>query len=291
MGRMSTPFLAKLNEAVERNNSLVCVGLDPDPALMPLINGRGAADLRAEDVIEFNRKIIDATSDLVCCFKPNVAFFEAFGAIGHEILRGTLAGIPQDVPVIADAKRGDIGNSSAAYARAIFDELGCDAMTVNAYGGKDAIEPFLEYTDKGVIVWCRSSNPSAIDFQDLEVDYLGDQIPLWQAVAHKAREWNKSGNVGIVMGATYPDQLKEARELCPDMPILVPGIGSQEGNLRDAVLAGVDKQKNGIIVNASRSILYASRDKDYSLAARSAAAQLRENINRYREERPAFAEA
>jgi orotidine-5'-phosphate decarboxylase len=288
---MTTTFLAKLNEAVERNNSLVCVGLDPDPALMPLINGRGAADLRAEDVIEFNRKIIDATSDLVCCFKPNVAFFEAFGAIGNEILRGTLAGIPVDVPVIADAKRGDIGNSSAAYARAIFEELNCDAMTVNAYGGKDAIEPFLEYTDKGVIVWARSSNPSAIDFQDLEVDYLGDQMPLWQAVARKARDWNKNGNVGIVMGATYPDQLKEARELCPDMPILVPGIGAQDGSLRDAVLAGVDSQRNGIIVNASRSVLYASRDKDYATAARSAAAQLRENINRYREERPAFAEA
>jgi orotidine-5'-phosphate decarboxylase len=288
---MSMTFLAKLNEAVERTNSLVCVGLDPDPALMPLINGRGAHDLRAEDVIEFNRKIIDATSDLVCCFKPNVAFFEAFGSIGHEILRGTLAAVPQDVPVIADAKRGDIGNSSAAYARAIFDELGCDAMTVNGYGGKDAVEPFLEYTDKGVIIWCRSSNPSAIDFQDLEVDYLGRQMPLWQAVAHKAREWNRNGNVGIVMGATYPDQLKEARELCPDMPILVPGIGSQEGNLRDAVLAGVDSQKNGIIVNASRSVIYASRDSDYAMAARSAAAQLRDHINRYREERPALAEA
>ena len=291
MGRMSTSFLAKLNEAVERNNSLVCVGLDPDPALMPLVNGRGANEITTEDIIEFNRKIIEATADLVCCFKPNLAFFEAFGSDGSEILRRTLAAIPPDVPVIADAKRGDIGNSSAAYARAIFEQWNCDAMTVNAYGGRDAIEPFLEYTDKGVIVWCRSSNPSAIDFQDLEVDYLGEQMPLWQAVARKAREWNKNGNVGIVMGATYPEQLKEARELCPDMPILVPGIGNQEGNLRDAVLAGVNKNREGIIVNASRSVLYASRDKDYAMAARSAAAQLRENVNRYREERPAFAEA
>jgi orotidine-5'-phosphate decarboxylase len=291
MGRMSTTFLAKLNEAVERNNSLVCVGLDPDPALMPLVNGRGAGEITTEDIIEFNRKIIEATADLVCCFKPNLAFFEAFGSEGSEILRRTLAAIPPDVPVIADAKRGDIGNSSAAYARAIFEELSCDAMTVNAYGGKDAIEPFLEYSDKGVIVWCRSSNPSAIDFQDLEVNYLGEQMPLWQAVARKAREWNKNGNVGIVMGATYPEQLKEARELCPEMPILVPGIGSQEGNLRDAVLAGVNQKRDGIIVNASRSVLYASRDKDYAMAARSAAAQLRENVNRYREERPAFAEA
>jgi orotidine-5'-phosphate decarboxylase len=291
MAAMSTPFVVKLNEAVERNNSLVCVGLDPDPALMPLVNGRGVNEITADDIVEFNRKIIEATADLVCCFKPNVAFFEAFGSEGSEILRRTLAAIPPDVPVIADAKRGDIGNSSAAYARAIFDELSCDAMTVNAYGGKDAIEPFLEYTDKGVIVWCRSSNPSAIDFQDLEVDYLGEQMPLWQAVARKSREWNRNGNVGIVMGATYPEQLKEARELCPEMPILVPGIGNQEGNLRDAVLAGVNKNRDGIIVNASRSVLYASRDKDYATAARSAAAQLRENVNRYREERPAFAEA
>jgi orotidine-5'-phosphate decarboxylase len=227
----------------------------------------------------------------VCCYKPNIAFFEAFGAMGNEILRGTLAAIPQDVPVIIDAKRGDIGNSSAAYARAIFDELGADAMTVNAYGGKDAIEPFLEYTDKGVIIWTRASNPSAIDFQDLEVDVLGQQMPLWQAVALKAREWNRHGNVGIVMGATYPEQLKEARELCPDMPILVPGIGAQEGALRDAVLAGIDTNKAGAIISASRSITYASRDSDYAMAARSAAAQLRENVNRYREERPAFAEA
>jgi orotidine-5'-phosphate decarboxylase len=162
---------------------------------------------------------------------------------------------------------------------------------VNAYGGKDAIEPFLEYTDKGVIIWTRASNPSAIDFQDLEVDVLGQQMPLWQAVALKAREWNRHGNVGIVMGATYPEQLKEARELCPDMPILVPGIGAQEGALRDAVLAGIDTNKAGAIISASRSITYASRDSDYAMAARSAAAQLRENVNRYREERPAFAEA
>ena len=288
---MSMPFLAKLNEAVERTGSLVCVGLDPDPALMPLIDGRGSDQITAEDIINFNRKIIEATADLVCCYKPNVAFFEAFGAEGSEMLRRTLSAIPPEVPVIADAKRGDIGNSSAAYARAIFDELGCDAMTVNAYGGKDAIEPFLEYTDKGVIVWCRSSNPSAIDFQDLEVDYLGEQMPLWQAVARKAREWNKNGNVGIVMGATYPDQLAEARDLCPDMPILVPGIGAQEGALRDAVLAGIDMNRAGAIISASRSITYASRDSDYAMAARSAAAQLRDHINRYREERPALAEA
>src|ERR1051325_4008845 len=146
--QMSQPFLAKLQEAVARNNSLVCVGLDPDLALMPI-----------EDVSLFNEKIVEATSDLVCAYKPNLAFYEALGDQGWEALKHTLAVIPPDIPVIADAKRGDIGNTSAAYARAMFEELGCDAMTVNAYGGKDAIEPFLEYSDKGVIIWARSSNP------------------------------------------------------------------------------------------------------------------------------------
>jgi orotidine-5'-phosphate decarboxylase len=271
-------FIEKLAGAVERNNSLICVGLDPDLSLMPI-----------SDVAEFNRKIVAATQDLVCCYKPNLAFYEAMGAAGWDALRATLAAIPPDVPVIADAKRGDIGNTSAAYARAIFEDLGCDAMTVNAYGGKDAVEPFLEYADKGVIVWCRSSNPSAIDFQDLDVDYLGRTMPLWQAVVHKAREWNKAGNVGIVMGATFPSQLAEARELCPDMPILVPGIGAQEGALRDAVLAGLNERRDGAIISASRSILYASRDNDFAMAARSAAAQLRDHVNRYREERAALA--
>jgi orotidine-5'-phosphate decarboxylase len=279
---VSQSFLAKLDAAVAQNKSLVCVGLDPDPALMPV-----------EDPIEFLKTIVEATADLVCAFKPNLAFFEAMGDRSWEVLAETLRVIPPEIPVIADAKRGDIGNSAAAYAHAIFDKLGCDASTVNPYGGTDAVEPFLEYGDKGIIVWCRSSNPSAIDFQDLTVsENGGTERPFWQSVALKARDWNKKhGNVGIVMGATYPQQLREARELCPDMPILVPGIGAQEGALEDAVRAGLDARREGIIVNASRSVLYASRDRDYADAARSAAAQLREHINRYRdliERVPAF---
>jgi orotidine-5'-phosphate decarboxylase len=273
---VSQSFLAKLDAAVAENRSLVCVGLDPDPALMPV-----------KDPIEFCRTIIEATADLVCAFKPNLAFFEAMGERGWEVLKETLAAIPPEIPIIGDAKRGDIGNTSAGYAHAIFDLLGCDATTVNPYGGTDAVEPFLEYKEKGVIVWCRSSNPSAREFQDLTVTADGAQRPFWQAVALKAMEWNrKYGNVGLVMGATYPAQLKEARELCPDVPILVPGIGSQEGALEDAVKAGLDANRAGMIVNASRSIIYASRDSDYALAARSAAAQLRERINRYRDEQP-----
>jgi orotidine-5'-phosphate decarboxylase len=281
MARMTLPFLEKLNAAAEQNKSLVCVGLDPDPALMPV---------PADEVVDFCRTIIESTADLVCAFKPNIAFFEALGREGLEALPQILDAVPPEVPVIIDAKRGDIGNTAAAYASYIYELLGADATTVNPYGGTDAVEPFLEYADKGVIVWCRSSNPSAIDFQDLEVELPGEQDtrPLWHAVALKSKEWNrKHGNVGIVMGATYPRQLSEARALCPDMPFLVPGIGAQEGALKDAVTAGLDSRRAGIIVNASRSIIYASRDRDYPLAARSAAAQLREHINRYREE-PSF---
>ncbi len=277
---MSNAFLAKLSEAVQRNNSLVCIGLDPDPALMPI-----------EDVAVFNQRIVEATFDLVCAYKPNLAFYEALGNPGMDALKHTLAVIPQDIPVIADAKRGDIGNTSAAYARAIFEELGFDAMTVNAYGGKDAVEPFLEYSDKGVIIWARSSNPSAREFQDLIVDDLGTKRPLWQSVVVKAQEWNTRGNVGIVMGATYPEQLAEARAMCPDMPILVPGVGAQEGSLRDTVRAGLTKNRDGIMVSASRSIIYAARDADYAMAARAAAAQLRDQIIRYQQERSVPAEA
>ena len=242
----------------------------------------------ADETVQFCRNIIEATADLVCAFKPNIAFFEALGRPGIDALVDILAIIPDEVPVIIDAKRGDIGNSAAAYGHFLFDVLGADAATVNPYGGTDAVEPFLEYEDRGIIVWCRSSNPSAIDFQDLEVDDKGTKRPFWQAVALKCKDWNrKHENVGLVMGATYPQQLSDARKLCPEMPILVPGIGAQEGALKDAVKAGLDASNAGIIVNASRSVLYASRDSDYALAARSAAAQLREHINRYREE-PSF---
>jgi orotidine-5'-phosphate decarboxylase len=276
---MTDTFLAKLQAAAEEHNSLVCVGLDPDPSLMPV---------PADEVTTFCRTIIEATADLVCAFKPNIAFFEQFGREGIDALIDTLAAVPPEVPVILDAKRGDIGNSAAGYAAYLFDVLGADAATVNPYGGTDAVEPFLEYADKGIIVWCRSSNPSAIDFQDLEVNDRGTKRPFWQMVALKSRDWDrKHGNVGLVMGATYPAQLAEARQLCPDMPILVPGIGAQEGALQDAVKAGLDADKAGIIVNASRSVLYASRDSDYALAARSATAQLREHINRYRDEQSA----
>jgi orotidine-5'-phosphate decarboxylase len=164
-------------------------------------------------------------------------------------------------------------------------------MTVNAYGGKDAVEPFLEYGNKGILIWCRSSNPSAREFQDLIVEDDTGRRPLWQSVALKANAWNTRGNVGIVMGATYPEQLAEARKLCPTLPILVPGVGAQEGSLRDCVRAGLTAARDGIMVNASRSIIYAARDADFAMAARAAAAQLRDQIHRYRQDISLPAEA
>jgi orotidine-5'-phosphate decarboxylase len=270
-----TTFIDKLQAAVARNDSLICVGLDPDPALMP-----GEIPVGA-----FNASIIEATSDLVCAYKPNLAFYEALGDAGTRALRQTLDAIPRDIPVILDAKRGDIGNTSLAYAKAAFEVLNCDAMTVNAWGGYEGIEPFLEYEDRGVIIWCRSSNPTASDFQDLEVEYEGQKRTVWQVMALKAQEWNEFGNIGIVMGATYPAQLAEARALLPEMPMLVPGVGAQDGALRDSVRAGLRESGDGIIVNASRSVLYASREGDYALASRAAAQRLRDEVNRHRRDR------
>jgi orotidine-5'-phosphate decarboxylase len=262
-------FRDKLTQAAERNRSLLCVGLDPDPAKIP-----------SERLTSYLCSVIEATSDLVCAFKPNLAFYEQYGEEGYAALRAILAAIPNDIPTIADAKRGDIGHTAEAYARAIFDQLGFDASTVNPYGGGDSVEPFLRYRDKGVIVWCRSSNPGAGDLQDLPVGT--DARPLYQVVAGLARAWDTNGNVGLVCGATYPDQLAVLRGMCPDMPILVPGVGSQEGALQASVLAGLDARGGGIIVNASRALLYASSGPDFAQAARTQAEALRNEIEQYR---------
>jgi orotidine-5'-phosphate decarboxylase len=261
-------FAEKLRAASERNKSYLCVGLDPDPELMP--HGH---------VASFLQEIVDSTVDLVCAYKPNLAFFEALGTGGMQMLMEGLRSVPEEVPVIADAKRGDIGNTARFYARALFEEWGFDAATVNAYGGRDAVEPFLEHQDRGVFVWCRSSNPGAADFQDLT---LADGRSLYEAVAERAREWNAHGNVGIVVGATWPEQVERVRGLCPDMTVLLPGIGAQEGDLGAAVGAAMDGSGAGFVVSASRRVLYASGGQDYGKAARRAAEELREQINRAR---------
>jgi len=262
-------FCEKLRAASRHNSSFLCIGLDPDPERMPHLH-----------IPSFLQAIVEATADLVCSYKPNLAFFEALGMGGMQTLLEGLRSIPAHIPIIADAKRGDIGNTARFYAKALFEVYGFDAATVNAYGGRDAIEPFLEYTDRGVFIWCRSSNPGAADLQDLP---LADGRPLYEAVAQRAREWNVHGNVGVVVGATWPQEMERVRRICPDMLILVPGVGAQEGDLAAAVAASLDANGEGVIVSASRQVLYASRDREYAKIARRSAQQLRDRINHQRE--------
>jgi len=261
---MGMKFTDKLLNASRRNKSWLCIGLDPDPELMPDI-----------DVLEFNKAIIDATSDLVCAYKPNLAFYEALGRDGLAILENTIRHIPTDIPVIGDAKRGDIDNTARAYAKALFSILGFDAVTVNPYLGFDSLEPFIAYRDKGVFILCRTSNKGALDFQNL----CTDGLPLYEAVARKAREWNVYANIGLVVGATYPEELKRVRSICPDMPLLIPGIGAQGGDLASAVRYGADTHGKNAIINVSRQILYASRGKEFAQAARTVAEKIRSQIN------------
>lgn len=265
-------FRDKLISAAETNRSLLCVGLDPDPARIP-----------GDDIARFLVEIIDATADLVCAYKPNLAFYEQLGEPGYAALRAVLKAIPPHIPTIADAKRGDIGHTAGAYARAIFDELGFDAVTVNPYLGGDSIAPFVERADRGVFIVCRTSNPGAGDFQDLKVTDGGSERPLYEAVAEQAARWDTRGNIGLVAGATYPDELRRLRELCPLMPFLVPGIGAQGGELEAVVKSGLDAEGRGIIVNASRAILYSSGENDFAQAARREAEALRGAIESHRE--------
>jgi len=260
-------FTDKLLNASRKNKSWLCIGLDPDPELMPRV-----------DVLQFNKAIIEATSDLVCAYKPNLAFYEALGAEGLTILEKTVKHIPGDIPVIGDAKRGDIGNTARAYAKALFSVLGFDAATVNPYLGFDSIEPFINYQDKGVFILCRTSNRGASDFQNL----CTNGLPLYEAVAQKAQEWNIHGNIGLVVGATYPEELKRVRSICPEMCLLIPGIGAQGGDLASAVGYGVDARGEKAIINVSRQILYASKERDFAQAARNVAEKIRNQINDYR---------
>ncbi|MEW6034935.1 MAG: orotidine-5'-phosphate decarboxylase, partial [Chloroflexota bacterium] len=253
-------FVDKLLSAARRNHSLLCIGLDPDPGLMPEVG-----------VLDFNRAIIDATSDLVCAYKPNLAFYEALGVSGLDILLKTVESIPSHIPSIGDAKRGDIGNTAHRYAHALFSVLGFDAVTVNPYLGTDSLEPFLEHADKGVFILCRTSNSGSGDFQSLPCADGGTSQPLYLRVAQKAQEWNRRGNVGLVVGATHPKELRRVRLTCPDMPLLIPGIGAQGGDLAASVHHGVDRNGEKAIIVSSRQVLYASRGKDFAEAARKVA--------------------
>ena len=270
-------FLRKLTSISSARQSILCIGLDPDPSVLPV-----------RDVAEFNRAIVDATHDLVCAYKPNLAFYEALGTEGFAALASTIDHIRKRAPgaiVLGDAKRGDVASTNVQYAKAMFDVWGFDATTVNCYGGEDSLEPYLSYEDRGTFIWCRSSNPGSVDFQDLAVssDRIGPDSPqetLYEWVADRASDWNTKGNVGLVVGATYPEQLALVRERCPEMPILLPGVGAQGGDLERAVSAGVDAAGRNLLVSSSRGVLYASPDPaTYAEEARRAAESLRESIN------------
>ncbi|MCH7553287.1 MAG: orotidine-5'-phosphate decarboxylase [Chloroflexi bacterium] len=264
-------FLKRLASISRKNRSLVCVGLDPDRALMPI-----------RDVLEFNKAIVDATKDLVCAFKPNLPFYEALGTEGLKALSDTvehIRSVAPDVLLIGDGKRGDIESTNRMYARALFDHWGFDAATVNPYLGRDSLEPFTRYKDKGVFIVCRTSNPGARDLQDLTLAGDSPDVrPLYQQVALMATEWNTFGNIGLVVGATYPEEMRIVRDLCPDMPILIPGVGAQSGQIEASVQAGVDARGQRAIFNASRQVLYASQGPDFAEAARAEAIRLRNAI-------------
>jgi orotidine-5'-phosphate decarboxylase len=276
-------FLEKLLTASRQQNSLLCVGLDPEPSQFP-------AQLRsmpaAKAVAYFCHAIIEATTGYVCAYKPNMAFFEVLGPQGMYVFREVLHTIPAHIPIIIDAKRGDLGNTARYYAATLFDVYGCDAVTVNPYLGYDSVTPFLAYHDKGVMLLCRTSNPGARDFQDLLVhSEKGKVKPLYEAVAQRVQSWNKLGNCGLVMGATYPQELHTIRSLCPDMPILIPGVGAQGGDLEASVVAGVDACGERAIIAVSRSVLYAGDGADYAAIAANEAVLLRDRINEARRNR------
>jgi orotidine-5'-phosphate decarboxylase len=274
-------FMQSLQQAWARNRSLVCVGIDPEPAKFP-------AHLRdtPDAVFEFCRAIVDATADAVCAFKPQIAHFAALRA--EESLERLIAHIHAahpGVPVILDAKRGDIGSTAKHYASEAFDRYKADAVTLNPYLGRDSVQPFLDRADKGVILLCHTSNPGAADLQDLHVGEAdGQSVPLYQHVAKIiARDWNIHGNCALVTGATWPGQLAEVRALVGDMPLLVPGIGAQGGDIEAVVRNGQTIDGTGLLISSSRAILYASGDESFATAARNATLGMRDSINDFRQ--------
>ncbi|MFQ6311874.1 orotidine-5'-phosphate decarboxylase [Lysobacter capsici] len=268
-------FMQTLRDRWQQAGTLVCVGLDPEPAKFP---ARFAAD--ADAVFAFNRDIVDATAQYACAFKPQIAHFAALGA--EDALTRLIAHIHANhpgIPVILDSKRGDIGSTAQHYASEAFDRYAADAVTANPYLGRDSVQPFLDRADRGVVVLCRTSNPGAGDLQDL----LVDGRPLYQHVAEKvAREWNGHGNCSLVVGATWPAQLREVRAIVGEVPFLVPGVGAQGGDVEAVVSNAKTADGTGLMVSSSRAILYASSGEDYADAAAAAAKSLRDQINRYR---------
>lgn len=269
-------FIDKLRARWRQADSLVCVGLDPDPAKFP---DRFVDD---EDALfSFCRDIVDATAEFACAFKPQIAYFAAHndGEAALQRLIAHIDGSHPDVPVILDAKRGDIGSTAEQYAVEAFDRYGADAVTLNPYMGRDSAQPFLARNDRGCVFLCHTSNPGARDFQELDA---GGE-PLYQRIARAiAGEWNADGNCALVVGATFPEELKVIRGIVGDMPLLIPGVGAQGGDVEAVVRSGATADGTGLIINSSRGILYASSGGGYADAAADAARALRDEINRYR---------
>lgn len=269
-------FMTALNAAWRERDSLLCIGLDPDPARFP-------AHLRGRDdaIFQFCRGIVDATADLACCFKPQIAYFAAHRA--EDQLESLIAHIHTahpGTPVILDAKRGDIGSTAQQYAIEAFERFQADAITVSPYMGRDSVEPYFAYAGKGVILLCRTSNPGGSDVQFLD---LGGGERVFERVARLvAEEWNHDGNCALVVGATFPAEVARVRQLTGDMPLLVPGIGAQGGDVAATVKAGKRGDGCGLMINSSRAILYAGKGEDYAMAARTVALQTRNDINSYR---------
>ena len=267
-------FSQRLRSIQRKNQSLLCIGLDTDINKLP-----ESLFAYGDPIYEFNRRIIDATRDLVCAYKLNLAFCEATGEHGWYTVHQTLARIPEEIITIGDAKRGDIGNSSAMYAKLLADDYEFAATTVNPYMGEDSVKPFLKNAHQGAFILAVTSNPGARDFQYLKVK----GHPLYEQVIRRVKVWNTRKNCGLVVGATRPRELRRIRTLAPEMPLLIPGIGAQGGDLRSAVRFGCDARGEMAVINASRSILYASTGDDFAEAARREAESLRAQINALRE--------
>ena len=268
---MTENFRGRLLSVQERTDSALCVGLDVDPRRLP-------AGLESDEkgIGAFIRGIVEATSDLVCAYKPNLAFFEAMGPMGYSVLEAALATIPNDVITIADGKRGDIGTTAERYASAMFETLGFDAATINPYQGEDSIEPYVLDPSRGAFLLCKTSNPGSADFQDLLCEDGGERRPLYEIVARRAVRWNSRDNIGLVVGATYPEQLGAVRTLAPELPILVPGVGTQGGDAVEAIRLGGSTNGRLAVINVSRQVLYASGGSDWQEAARREAQALRD---------------
>ena len=279
-------FTERLDAGVKAKNSLICVGLDPDIARFPQ---RFREMNRRDAIVAFNKEIIEATADIATVYKPNLGFYAAYGLDGIAALLQTRALIPSDIPVLLDCKVGDVGSTATAYAAGYLGEWGFDAITVNPYMGEDTLAPFFSYSDRAVFVVCRTSNPGSGDFQNIPGAETGQ--PLYMQVSSRANQWQRDypAQVGLVVGATYPAELKHVRDNSPSLPILLPGVGAQAGEVEESIRNGIRPDGTGLLVSSSRSIIYAGNGPDFAERSRDAAIALRDQVNAVRTAKTALA--